>query len=114
MTIRVEHHGDVAVVTPEGMLTGDPETDNLQAQIESRIDAGDKKILLNLSETTFLTSRAFGVIIVVHNKAKKSNTVLYTCGMQPRVLKVIQVIRVTGWPKQFETYESALEALAKL
>jgi len=114
MTIRVEHQGDVVVVTPQGILTGDPDTDDLHGQLDALIEAGERKVLLNLSETTFLTSRAFGVIIVVHSKAKKNKTVLYTCGMQPRVLKVIQIIRVTGWPKQFDTYELALEALSKL
>lgn len=114
MSIRVEHVGDVAMVIPRGMLTGDPDTDELQRNLDALIDAKHKKILLNLEETTFMTSRAFGVVIVAHNSARKHKLALYTCGMQPRVMSVINVIRVAGWPKQFETREAALQALGEL
>jgi anti-anti-sigma factor len=96
------------------MLTGDPDTDELKSQLEALIDAKQKKILLNLEETTFMTSRAFGVVIVAHNNAKNHRLALYTCGMQPRVTTVINVIRVAGWPKQFDTRDAALQALSEL
>ena len=114
MAIRIEHVGDVAVVIVEGMLTGDPETDQFQSTLDGLIQGGQKKVLLNLEGTTFITSRAFGVIIVSHNAAKKHKATLYTCGMQERVMKVIKIIRVTGWPKQFDSCKEALAALQEL
>ena len=37
MAIRIEHVGDVAIVIPEGMLTGDPQTDELESNLEELI-----------------------------------------------------------------------------
>ena len=114
MAIRIEQVGDVIVVVPEGVLTGEPKTDELQSTLEGLIERGQKKILVNLEKTPFVTSRAFGVLIATHTSAQKRNIALYTCGMQERVKKVIQIIRVKGWPKQFDTYEQGLEALQEL
>ncbi len=88
--------------------------DDLQAMLEDFIQSGQKKILLNFEETPFMTSRAFGVLIAMQAAARKRNVALYTCGMQERIKKVIEVIRVTGWPKRFENYEQALRALQEL
>ena len=114
MAIRNEHVGDVAIVIPEGMLTGDPETDKLENNLEELIRGGQKKILLNLTRTTFMTSLAFGVLIATHTSAKKHNITFYICGMQERVMKVIKVIRVMGWPKQFDSCDEALKALQEV
>jgi anti-anti-sigma factor len=111
MAIRIEHVGDVAIVIPEGVLTGDAETDELENNLKELIRRGQKKILLNLTRTTFMTSHAFGVLIATHASAKKLNIAFYICGMQERVMKVIKVIRVMGWPKQFDSCEEALKAL---
>ncbi len=104
----------MAIVIPEGMLTGDPQTDELESNLEELIQRGQKKILLNLARTTFMTSRAFGILIATQTSAKKQNITFYICGMQERVMKVIKIIRVIGWPKQFDTREEALKALQEV
>jgi anti-anti-sigma factor len=96
------------------VLTGDPKTDGLQSNLDDLIRRGQKRILLNLAKTSFMTSRAFGVLIATHTSAKKHNITFYICGMQERVKKVIKLIRVMGWPKQFGTYDEALKVLQEV
>ena len=114
MAIRIEHVGDVAIVIAEGMLTGDAKTDALQSNLEELIRRGQRKILLNLTRTTFVASRAFGILIATHTRAKKHNITFYICGMQERVKKVINLVRFTGWPKQFDSCDEALKALQEI
>ncbi len=113
MSIRVDHVDDVAVVCPRGVLTGEPDDDGLQQVLDELIDSGKKKILVDLEHTPFMTSRAFGVLIATHTRAQKLRVTLYTCSMQERVQKVVQIIRVKGWPQLFATRQDALQAFEK-
>ena len=48
----------ITILTPRGYLTGGDETDELQQKLATLADAGNKHLIINLSETQHLNSTA--------------------------------------------------------
>ncbi len=82
MTFHVSTHGDVVVVeTPRGPITDWRKIEELNATLRAQIDAGRKKILLDLANTTFMTSLTIGVLVGIQVNAFKNGADFVLAGM---------------------------------
>lgn len=113
MALQVQEIEDVAVVTPSGMLRGGAETEALQAKLHELCDQGYRKLVLDLHDATFLTSKAFGILFSCVSEADEKGVRFYLCSMHPRVRKVADLIWNERAPRYFESREVALEEMAK-
>ncbi len=67
MAVRIEKHGDVAIVSPEGNFFGGKETDELSRVVNEMIDSGNAKLVLDLGKVVHLNSIAIGILVVQGN-----------------------------------------------
>ena len=81
MGLHVERVADVAVLVPEGMLKGGHETDDLEVMLRKLIYDKQKKILLDLGKTNFMSSRAIGVLAAAHTSAVNRDLHLFVCNI---------------------------------
>ena len=116
MDLTVERVGDVVVLAPQGMLLGGKETDEFGVALRRFVDDGQKKILLDLGATTFMSSIAFGMVIATHTNAAKHNLHFCVCNVARRIRSVWATIPLLLKPplEIYESREDALQALAKL
>ena len=64
MAIRIEHVGNVAVVSAEGRFVGGTETQQLDAALTKLVvEEGRTKLLLNLTGTQLMNSMGLGVLV---------------------------------------------------
>ena len=115
MSLDVERLGDVVVVVPEGMLKGGKETDELRNALWKLVDGGEKKILLDLAKTSYMSSMPFGVLAAVHRSAVSNDSHLCICSVNDRIRKVWGSILVLVTPplELYDTRADALEALSQ-
>lgn len=114
MSLHVERLGDVAVVVPKGMLKGGKETDELQNVLRKLTYDRQKKILLDLAETTYMTSMAIGVLAGVHASAANKNLYFWVCNIETRIENVLVQVKLLNILTVYPTRADALEAFAKL
>ena len=115
MAIRVEHVGDVTVVTPEGIFKGGKETDELQTLLTKLIIEDGQSTLLDMSNVDLMSSVAIGVVIVTHTQAEERGVDFALCGIQRRIESVLQITSRFGPRLQvFEHREEALKALQEV
>ena len=113
MGLDVERLGDVVVVIPEGMLKGGKETEELRNALRKLVDDGEKKILLDLARTSYMSSMPFGVLASVHRSAVSSDVQFCLCSVNERIQKVWSSILNLVKPP-LELYETRAEALHAL
>ena len=113
MALRTERLDDVVAVVPDGMLTGDKETNHLESELRRLIDGGEKKILLDLRNTSHLNSIAIGVVTGVHTSAAKRGVLFYVCNIERRIHNVLTIIKLVNVLNVYDTREEALAAFAK-
>lgn len=108
MSLDVRTSGDVTILTPKGMLLGGKETDELQGKIKELADAGNRKLLINLGQTTFMNSVSLGVLIGGHTNYAKRGAQLKLCAVDKKIQSIFVVTKLS---LVFETYEGEDEAL---
>lgn len=112
MAVLTEKLGDVVVVIPEGMLKGDTETDQLQYELLRQLHGGQKKILLDLRNTTHLNSIAIGILARIHASAIARGAHFDVCNIERRIENMLTVVRLVNVLNVHATREDALQALA--
>jgi len=108
MSLDVRTSGDVTILAPKGMLLGGKETDELAAKIRELSEAGNKKLLINLGQTTFMNSVSLGVLIAGHTNYAKRGAQLKLCSVDKKIQNIFVVTRLS---LVFETYETPEEAI---
>jgi anti-sigma B factor antagonist len=108
MSLDVRTSGDVTILAPKGMLLGGKETDELQAKIKELAEAGNKKLLINLGQTSFMNSVSLGVLIAGHSSYANRGAQLKLCAVDKKIQNIFVVTRLS---LVFETYETEDEAI---
>ena len=107
MSLDVRTSGDVTIITPKGMLLGGKETDELQNKIKELVEAGNKKLLINLGQTTFLNSVSLGVLIGAHSSYAKRGAEMKLCAVDKKIQNIFVVTKLS---LVFDVFESCEEA----
>jgi anti-sigma B factor antagonist len=109
MSLDVRTSGDVTIVTPKGMLLGGKETDELQGKIKELAEAGNRKLLINLGQTTFMNSVSLGVLIAGHTNYAKRDARVKLCAVDKKIQNIFVVTKLN---MVFDVYDTQEEALA--
>ena len=112
MAVLTEKIGDVVVVIPEGMLKGDTETDLLQYELLRQLNGGQKKILLDLRNTTHLSSMAIGILARIHTSAATREAHFHVCNVERRIESTLAIVRLVNVLNVHATRDDALKVLA--
>ena len=95
MSLDVRTMGDVTILTPKGMLLGGKETDELQGKIKELSDAGNKKLLINLGQTTFMNSVSLGALIAAHTNYAKRSAQMRLCAVDKKIQNIFVVTKLS-------------------
>lgn len=82
-----------------------------QQQILSAIERGNKKLLLDLTDVTYVNSAGLRVFMIVAKKLKSVGGKIAICGINPNVH---QVFDIAGFLPLIHIYSSKDEAYAAL
>lgn len=107
MSLEVRTSGDVTVLTPKGMLLGGKETDALDNKIQELSEAGNRKLLIDLGQTTFMNSVSLGVLIKWHSSYRKRDAQLKLCSVDKKIQNIFVVTKLS---LVFESYDTCEEA----
>jgi anti-sigma B factor antagonist len=108
MSLDVRTVGDATILTPKGMLLGGKETDELQSKIKELSEAGNKKLLIDLGQTTFMNSVSLGVLIAGHSSYAKREAKLKLSSVDKKIQNIFVVTKLS---LVFDVYDSEEEAL---
>jgi anti-sigma B factor antagonist len=108
MSLDVRTVGDATILTPKGMLLGGKETDELQSKIKELSEAGNKKLLIDLGQTTFMNSVSLGVLIAGHSNYAKRQAKLKLSNVDKKIQNIFVVTKLS---LVFDVYDSEEEAL---
>lgn len=81
----------------------------LREEILSRVESGDRKIVVDLGDVGFLDSTGLGVLVGALKRLKEQDGTLALVCPQGAVLRVLQI---TGLDRVFPIHESVDQALA--
>ena len=105
--------GDVALVVADGEIdyAASPQ---LNARIARHVDAGRRRLVLDLSTVTFIDSTAIGVLVAVVTGLRESGggSLAVVCAEEND--RVLRIFDIAGVASVLALYRSAVEALLAL
>ena len=98
---------DVVVIDMDGSLTlGSHEMERLFKDLLAR---GDRKILVNMAEVTYMDSTSIGDLVVGHLESAKQDARFKLLNVPPRIVELLTMHHLI---QVFERFEDEDEALA--
>ena len=101
--------GSIVILMPKGYLTGGEETDELEQAIKKLGEAGNKHLVMNLSETQHLNSTALGVLIAAHSNYVRRGGQMKLCSVDKRIENIFVITKLS---LVFDVYDSEEQAIA--
>ena len=100
--------GDVSVVSLNGRIVLGEESTSLRERVKALIADGKKKIVLNMSNVTYIDSAGLGILVAAHVSAKNQGAALYLSNLGDKFNDVLQLTRLMT---VFSVYPTEAEAI---
>jgi len=102
--------GDVTVLHLQGPLTLGDATQKFRSIIREFLDAGKKKILLNMEEVYYIDSSGLGELVAACTSATNQGGKVKVMKLTKRVQDVVQLTKVHRVVEVFEDEDSAVKS----
>jgi anti-sigma B factor antagonist len=98
----------VSVVALDGRIVLGEESNALREKIKTMLAEGKKKIVLNMSNVTFIDSAGLGTLVAAHHSAKSQGAALKLAHLGSKFQEVLQITKLLT---VFDVYNSEAEAV---
>jgi anti-sigma B factor antagonist len=105
--------GDVTVLHLQGPITFGAGTQKLRSIIHDTLEAGKKKILLNMAEVYYIDSSGLGELVAACTSASNQGGMLKVMKLTKRVQDLVQLTRVHRVVEVFDDEESAVRSFQR-
>ena len=99
----------VSVLDIEGRIVLGEESNSFREKVKSLLAAGKKKIVLNLSNVSYIDSAGLGTLVATFHSARSQGAVLKLANLGAKFKEVLQVTKLMT---VFDTYDTEAAAIA--
>ncbi len=108
MEITTERNGETLIARADGRVDGANARD-FQNTLEAEIDEGDRLVLLDLEQLTYISSAGLRVILLVAKALRRQGASFAVCSLSDTIGEVFEV---SGFDKIIPIHSSPDDALA--
>jgi anti-sigma B factor antagonist len=112
VAVRRKQIRSITVLSLRGNFFGDTETDELQKAVLDEAAAGNKRLVLNMSEVQRLNSIAIGVLMRGFTNYKSRGGEIKLCGLGKTAKDIFIMTKLIMVFDHHETEEQAIAAFA--
>jgi anti-anti-sigma factor len=113
MRFESEVHSGVRVVRVFGRWTGGPDDDSLKEQFRTWVGAGEKTVVMDMSQLELLNSIGLGRLVSYYTTFTREGGRISLAGLQERHRRAAYVARILDLFDDFESVDDAVAAVAK-
>ncbi len=109
MNLKTREVEGVSVVDLDGRIVLGEESGALRDAVKGLLAAGKKRIVLNMSEVTYIDSAGLGILVGAHVSAKNQGASLHLSNLGNKFHDVLQMTRLLT---VFNVYHTQAEAIS--
>ena len=109
MNITNKEIGGVSVVAFNGRIVLGEESTALREKVKSLLGAGKKRIVLDMSNVTYIDSAGLGILVAAHVSAQKQGAALHLSNLGNKFHDVLQLTRLLT---VFSVYDTEADAIS--
>ena len=103
----------VSVVALDGRIVLGEESNALRERVKGLIGEGKKKVVLNMSNVTFIDSAGLGTLVAAHHSAKSQGAALKLAHLGSKFQEVLQITKLLTVFDVYNTEAEAVSSFAK-
>ena len=103
----------VVVLALDGRIVLGEETTALRENVKSLLAAGQKNILLDLTNVTTIDSSGLGTLVAAHSSARSNGASLRLCNLGSRFNELLQITKLLTVFEVSSNEAEAVRAMAK-
>jgi anti-sigma B factor antagonist len=103
----------VAVVALEGRIVLGEESTALREKVKSLLATGQKKIVLNMDNVTYIDSSGLGALVAAHTSARSQGATLKISNLGSKFQEILQVTKLVTVFEVTSTEAAAIASFAK-
>ena len=100
--------GGIGLVEVGGSLVGGDETVKMRAAVAGFIDREYQKLIIDLSDVTYVNSTAIGVLVSAHTSYSRKGWQVKLCGINKNINNIFVITKLT---LVFDVHDSRQEAI---
>jgi anti-sigma B factor antagonist len=98
----------VEVEALEGRIVLGEESNALREKVKSLLAAGQKKIVLNMADVTYIDSSGLGTLVALHTSARTQGSSMKISNLGSKFQEILQVTKLVT---VFDAYPTEAEAI---
>ncbi len=98
----------VSVIDIDGRIVLGEESNSFRENVKSLLAAGKKKIILNLTQVTYIDSAGLGTLVAAFHSARSQGATLKLVNLGSKFKEVLQLTKLIT---VFDTYDSESAAI---
>jgi anti-sigma B factor antagonist len=102
--------GNVGLIEAKGSLVGGDETVELRQAVAGFLDRGYERLIIDLSNVTYLNSTAIGVLVSAHTSYSRRGWQVKLCGVNKNITNIFVITKLTLVFDVLETREQAVKS----
>src|ERR1700689_1679720 len=110
LNISNKQVGDVSLVALRGRIILGEGSSALRERVKVLVGEGNRKIVLNMTNGTYIDSAGLGALVAAHVSAKKEGAVLLLSDLGTKFYEVMQVTRLLTVFNVFTTEAEAISS----
>ncbi len=110
--IKVEQQIGGVILHLSGKFIGGDETEELKQILNEMSEKGEKKLIINMEDVTYLNSTSLGILIAAHTNFAKRGGEIILCNIGKSIENIFVITKLTLVFKITETLEEAIKTLS--
>ncbi|GJM44342.1 MAG: anti-sigma-B factor antagonist [Gemmatimonadota bacterium] len=111
MKIKVQEIGGVPVLEVSGEMYGGPENVKLVELLDEQIAAKKKEVVIDMKKVKWIASTGLGILVKGRTNFADAGGTVRLCGLNERVLTLLQITKMNSLFQVHDTREEALAAI---
>ena len=112
MKIKTEKQNDIMVLVLDGDMMGGPDATQLSEKIHELIDAGQKRIVLDMSKVDRMNSSGLGILIGGLTTVRANGGEMKLTHMTAKVKELITITKLNSVFDIFDSEKDAVESFS--
>lgn len=114
MALRISNRqvDGVGVVELSGRIVLGEESNAMREQIKGMLAAGQKKIVLNLADVSYIDSAGLGALVAAHHSARTQGASLKLAHLGQKFQEILQVTKLLTVFEVHDTESAAVRSFA--
>lgn len=111
MKLSDREQNGIVVLEPKGKIMGGPDASLLHDKLHEVMEAGKKKVVIDLSQVEWMNSTGLGILISTYTTLRNNDGELKLANVTDKIQSLLTITKLVT---VFDTYDSVSEAVKAL